>query len=183
MHPLFNEEPIRFDCLKCGRCCHMLINENNGIQKGLELTKDEVKMFPAKMVSPSFGRGKTLDSIYVITRYQLNVEKCPFIKKDNTCKIYEKRPISCRRFPLMFSSDAHICNIAIGINCKFIEKIEEHLGYELNYLFTPEKFIAKKCWQALETEIRLKENSYIDAKLDNMDIFSYDLKTNKWFET
>ena len=35
-----------------------------------------------------------------IILYQLNLSECPQINEKNECKIYEKRPLICRAFPV-----------------------------------------------------------------------------------
>jgi Fe-S-cluster containining protein len=155
------------------------LNENNGVLKGPTLTNDEAKLFPRDIVSSSFGRGKNASNIYAIIRYQINVNICPFLMQNNECKIYKKRPIVCRRFPLM-SSEIMITRIAYGNGCIFIDKIEKELGYELDYLFKPDTFIAKESWEALRTEIRLWELNVFDAESECMDIFTYNLKAKQW---
>jgi Fe-S-cluster containining protein len=155
------------------------LNEINGVLKGPTLTKNEVKLFPRDIVSPSFGRGKNASNIYAITRWQINVNVCPFLMQNNECKIYEKRPLTCRRFPLM-SLDIMRTRIAYAKGCSFVDKIEKELGYELDYLFSPDTFIAKESWEALRTEIRLMELNNFDAESQGMDIFTYNLKTKQW---
>ena len=176
--PLYKGKLIRFDCLKCGHCCRTLIKENDGIITGLTLGLNEIKYFPKEVLVPRMGRGKDKKNISKITRFQLITNICPNLD-ENKCTIYENRPLLCKRFPLM-SSTGLLANIACGTDCKFIEKIESELKYELNFIFSSDTFRDKECWDALQTEICYKEIDEIDAHIEGMNIFQFNLKTNKW---
>jgi len=179
---MYKGEPIKFQCLICGQCCRDLLRENSGLILGLALTRDEAKLFPQELISPAHGRGKSPLSIYAVTMYQLNVDVCPFLGRKNTCRIYDKRPLTCRRFPLVYSSDAMSNIIAPGTVCKFIKEIEDNLGYTLNYLFKPDTFLCDGCWQAHRTFARLMERNKLDARLEQMNRFNFNLQTKQWVE-
>lgn len=177
---MYNKTPIKFSCLKCGQCCRTLLKENKGIITGLELTPSEAKKFPSNILHPRYGRGKTENSISKITTYQISTDICPHLG-NGACKIYNERPLSCRRFPLMHSSE-NITNVALGKDCSFIENLETKLGYKLNYLFSRSTFIDYNCWDALTTNNRLMEIDDIDSQLEGMNIFEFNLKNMKWLK-
>ena len=179
MYPLYEGERIKFHCLNCGQCCRNLLKENEGMTLGLTLTKDEAKLFPQNVISPAHGRGKNSLSVNPITMYQLNVGECPFLEKTKKCRIYANRPLTCRRFPLVYSSGP-MSNVALGSVCKFIKQVETNIGYALNFLFTPDTFVSDDCWKAHLQFARIMEYSGIDAQLEQMKIYNFNLKTKEW---
>lgn len=62
-----------------------------------------------------------------IISYQLNSKDCPFISDENKCEIYEKRPLSCRAYPL-FSKMYRIIK-DIGIDCHFTILTDERCHF------------------------------------------------------
>jgi len=181
MYPDYQGEPIIFECLRCGLCCRELINVPKGYAKSISLTKEEAKLFPSENVSPSLGCGTSGFNVN-IAKYQINTEPCPHFNDENKeCRIYEKRPLACRRFPLMHSNSDTVTNLAEGVDCKFIEELEAKLGYALNFTFTPDTFIAPDCWASLREEIRMNMINMIDAQSPGMNVYSYDLKKGGWY--
>jgi len=176
--PLYKGKPIKFTCLRCGHCCRTLIKENNGIITGLSLSPSEIKYFPKEGIIPSLGKGKDKNNISKIIRYQLIGNICPNLET-NKCKIYENRPLFCKRFPLQ-SSMYLLAHIADRTDCKFVEQIEIKLKTELRDAFSPSTFEDKGCWEALQTEIHYGKNVAIDAELEGLSLFHFNSKTNNW---
>jgi len=171
-------KPIQFKCLKCGRCCRKLYHIADGIYKGLTFYSDKLDLFPRNLIFPSVGLGKSPDKIEFIREYQLNTHICPHIDEDNNCKIYRKRPLSCRRFPLIEISDLE-AGVAFGRSCMFIEKKESKLG-ELNQVFTPNTFIYEEGWLTIKQIYGKIKLLLIDAQLLGLQIYTFDLAYNKW---
>jgi len=151
---------------------------DDGLLKGLRLTKDEASLFPSEKISPSLGRGFTVDSI-IVNLYQVNQNKCPFLLADNTCKIYEKRPTACRMFPLMWSTGP-ITRTARGEDCRFISKTMSELGYEATDVFTRSSFICKICWDAHDKQMALTKLRVFDTLGSGMNMYTFDLNKNEW---
>jgi len=86
---------FKFECNKCGTCCSHLLSYQNGLHHGMYLSSKESELFPKEVVSPLFRYGET------IIAYQVTVNRCPHLNDDNSCFIYERRPLFCRAFPLM----------------------------------------------------------------------------------
>ena len=89
---------LTFKCKKCGTCCRGLFVEEYGVLSGLCLTEEEAKQFDSKVIMPylAIGDKKPTTIIY----YQLVLSDCPHLNGKNECKIYEKRPLICRVFPV-----------------------------------------------------------------------------------
>lgn len=98
-----------FQCKKCGTCCRNLLEDVQGIRKGLVLTAKEVSLFPSEMISPSLAVG-TEKRKRVIT-YQLHVNICPHIDNKNECLIYDKRPLMCKAFPYNSGNFSNKCTV------------------------------------------------------------------------
>ena len=176
--PDYTGPQIKFECLQCGRCCIDILIDALGSLKGPYLSKEEAEVFPPDTVSPSIGRGHDVDNI-TVTRYQINQAHCPHLIEDNQCQIYDKRPLVCRRFPLMFSS-GNITNIAHGDDCKFISRKESELGYHLYFYFRKHQFVCPSCWVAHDKEHALIKLHGIDTAMSRMNMYSYDLWHRRW---
>jgi len=103
---------VKFECMRCGHCCNNLADENS--DNGLYMNEEEAKLFPADWIDPLFK-----DENGKIFAYQLNKYQCPYLKIENglaSCSIHDKRPLSCRAFPLSGINDIHT-----GL-CKYINK-------------------------------------------------------------
>jgi uncharacterized protein len=90
------QNKFKFKCTKCGKCCdqtiiHLypfdikLICDNLGIS--VDGFHQKYSMFK-------------LDENNIYRCALRNKPKCPFKKEDNTCGIYNFRPIRCRLFPV-----------------------------------------------------------------------------------
>jgi Fe-S-cluster containining protein len=73
------------------------VNEG-GVLSGLCLTKEESKEFDQRLVVPYLATGDKEPSNIIF--YQLVLADCPHLNEKNECKIYDKRPLICRVFPL-----------------------------------------------------------------------------------
>lgn len=88
-----------FQCLKCGSCCRNTVETINGIQRGIILTKKETVLFPPETVTQQYAIGPAKKRKIVF--YQMKVAPCPHLDNENKCRIYEKRPLICKSFPIM----------------------------------------------------------------------------------
>ena len=95
--------------MKCGTCCRNLLEEREGLLKGLTLTANETSLFPSDIVSPQTATGRKKPEH--IINYQLNVNDCPHINERNECQIYDKRPLICRAFPYIQGSFSVKCPV------------------------------------------------------------------------
>lgn len=76
------------NCKGCGACCHESVGASFA---EAEIILDSIKQMPEDQ------RCILLQKIfeYCFEIYQ-NRKKCPFLKEDNSCTIYEIRPLNCR---------------------------------------------------------------------------------------
>jgi len=172
-------EKIVFNCLRCGHCCQNLINEVKGELKGLGLDFEETKLFPEKFVSPSFGIGYGgKDRPKHILIYQLNVNECPHLSEGNLCKIHEKRPLSCRAFPLE-SVGPFGTILTKSTYCRFVEDYIRKRGPLNTQFMTPEEFIAPEEWAAISKIYEQMREKLIGHNRDAELFWSFSLKTKK----
>jgi Fe-S-cluster containining protein len=157
-----------FRCQKCGKCCHNLITEDHGIIRGLTLLPHEVKLFKNQNTVPAVGRGSDpRDPDFLIIAYQLNMNDCPHLDQD-LCKIYEKRPYSCKQFP--FSLEPNIegeIKLGVDMNCPAARHL---VNLFKNFNFIERKFAEK----LLQIKLMVSGNPDIH--------WLYDLKTSKWIK-
>lgn len=171
---------VIFKCLLCSRCCRNLLKEFEGQLHGLSLFSDEKNLFPNKLVSEQTGIGWGPLGPKYIVNYQLNVNVCPHLSKDNRCGVYNKRPLACQAFPL----------VAMGTkggvltrpnNCTYVEEIERKMGSLDNLLpITPKNFRARKEWQAIARMNRQLKKFYEDHPKDGRVLWGFDLKNKEW---
>jgi len=171
---------IVFKCLRCGRCCKNLFREIEEGLFGLNVFPDEKELFPKKFVSPYIGIGWGTSGPKYVVSYQLNINVCVHLSKDNLCKVYDKRPLACQAFPLL-SAGPFGTSIPDPNECTFVEKVEKEAG-SLNNLFpiTPKKFRAPQGWQAVRKINNRVEKSYTSHLMDARVLWRFDLKNKEW---
>lgn len=148
--------------------------------KGLYLFPNETKLFPKRLVSPSKGIGWGVTGPKHIITYQLNVDVCPHISKDNLCRIYDRRPLACQAFPLI-SVGAQGTTIADPNDCTFVEETEKEKGSLNNILpMTPKKFKGPEEWMAIgkiEEQVRKSTRMH---RGDSRVIWDFNLNSQEW---
>lgn len=175
------EELIHFECQRCGKCCTGLVIDLNGSLKGLAILPHERELFPKNFIEPHLGMGYSENRIEWIIQYQVNVDICPHLDEENVCMIYTTRPLTCRRFPLVYSN-YNRTKLTDAKSCKAIAELEAEFRL-LDGLYSRETFICDDCWNA-----HFKFDKYIRVSETVMSIrgyrqYSFDLKTRKWYPT
>jgi Fe-S-cluster containining protein len=171
---------IKFKCLKCAHCCRNLFKDNEGITAGLALSPEETKLFPDNLVSPHTGIGWGNSGPKYIISYQLNVNVCPHLSEDNSCKIHDERPAVCRAFPLI-SIGWIGTSIADPADCTFVRETEKKIGSLDSILpMTPKKFKAPVEWQAISVLKPRLYRAFSEHATDAQVLWLFDLKSNEW---
>lgn len=89
--PRLHEEAFeKVDCLQCAACCknyspRFKTPDIKRISRHLKMRESEF-----------------IDKYLLVDEdgdFVANHKPCPFLKQDNSCRIYEQRPSDCRRFP------------------------------------------------------------------------------------
>ncbi|PKP22843.1 MAG: hypothetical protein CVU05_02055 [Bacteroidetes bacterium HGW-Bacteroidetes-21] len=116
-----------FDCISCAKCCKSL---------GPRLTNRDIRVISVSL------RMKTSDFFakYLKTDedgdYVFQSMPCPFLQKDNLCRIYSVRPQACREYP-------HTNQVG------FLKNLNIH---SLNYPLCPAvKFVMSELFKKYET--------------------------------
>ncbi|NLE03308.1 MAG: YkgJ family cysteine cluster protein [Crenarchaeota archaeon] len=152
-----------FICLQCGTCCRNLIENRNGRSSGITLTKNETSLFRSEIVVPKIALGMYGPEIFLF--YQLVVNCCPYIDEKNQCKIYEKRPLICRSFPIISG--------AISNKCQVYSYRKVGLTYDEPYKMTLQLAANNKLEKYFQNQI--KKNFKKGIKL-----WEYDFSTKHW---
>jgi Fe-S-cluster containining protein len=146
-------EEFIFECLKCGNCCRDLLQKDRGVLRGLTLLKYETSEFPRTSIKPAIGQGRRPhEKSFKIITHQLNKDICPHLK-NNECRIYERRPVSCRQYPFSLREDIHgRQQIGLDLNCPAIAKklvSNIQLGFKFKNRASAEKLfqIEKMTWK------------------------------------
>jgi len=159
-------ETAEFGCVRCGKCCSVLLSEDKGILRGLTLLPDETSLFPENMVKPAMGAGETpRDPGFRVLAYQLAVEPCPHLKNEG-CAVYGDRPASCRQFPFSLepSGDGGPL-LGVDLNCPAAARLlESH---------TQISFEGRGAAVRL---LRVKEQAAENPRRT----WFYDLRTDRW---
>lgn len=87
---LHEKEFETMDCLKCGNCCKTTspIFRNADINR---LSK-HLRMKPGAFTEKYLKLDEDND-------YILRKSPCAFLNDDNTCRVYDDRPLACREYP------------------------------------------------------------------------------------
>lgn len=161
-------KPFTFQCQKCGRCCHDLILRDENIVRGLTLIPGEEHHFPCELIKPAVGIGKRpYDKNFKVIAYQLISDSCPNLV-NKLCKIYNKRPSSCRQYPfsLDLGKDGQTL-IGFDMNCPALqEMVNMNSNMQLDF---EEQESAGKLLQLKQTVNNNPNKAWL-----------YDLETNKW---
>lgn len=73
---------------KCkAHCCYNVPFENG-----------ELEAYADKIVNPVIDRMEVLGAVVPLTSDSTKTNKCPFLRTDYKCNIYENRPDICRKF-------------------------------------------------------------------------------------
>lgn len=160
---------IKFQCKKCGTCCRNLMEDRNyiDIHNGMFLTAREIRLFQRKLISPHFAIGKNQPK-HIIS-YQLNIPVCPHLTEKNKCRIYDKRPLTCKAFPL----EVITAELTMSLKCPIVNS------------YMKEKVRAS--WELSTTEIDAVQRSrkYISNRFQkygkaSSKLWNFDLRTKSW---
>jgi len=159
-----------FECLRCGSCCRDLIIKELGCSMGLFLMPHETSLFPSEIVSPMWRLGSE------IKNYQLNVNVCPHLTEDNQCKIYSKRPVICRAFPLTLHVNPlthQIDYASIDSKCKACVGIVKGIPLPLGNIFPKE---------IIQANLILKVFGRAMFNVPEQKVWLYDVVKREWKE-
>jgi len=150
--------------MKCGTCCRSLLEESEGVLKGLTLTANETDLFPSSMVSPQTALGRKKPAR--IINYQLNVDYCPHINQRNECEIYDKRPLICRAFPYIQGN--------FSVKCPIFKKLFKREGLRVTFPMSHAEVEA-----SLKRD-RLTQNLLKRYWKKGSKMWIYDLRSKQW---
>ncbi len=152
-----------------------------GITQSLGLHPNERTLFPANMVLPSEGIGRSKDwsEPRIIFLYQLNSNVCPYIDDNNSCLIYKKRPTICSSFPLL-ARPPYGAFIAGADDCNFVKEIESKLGLLDDVIITKKNFKGSIELKAAQQNMKKLFDTFLRYPLDAKNYWRFDLTTKQW---
>jgi len=132
-----------FKCKRCGACCRMfdlpkeeISRDENGIfyaikpgSNAFEIwpweaerlrTAAEAKETPITIKPCMFIVDKKELGRAVVLTYYIRQKECPFLTKENACMVHDRRPRTCRMFPIF----GHRTGIGISQICPFLVPVE-----------------------------------------------------------
>lgn len=173
---------VRFSCLKCGTCCRSLQTKHKDYYSGLFLFPKEVKklrqLSHAKGVKltilPQQGVTTKIKKHIIkpdkIISYQLADSICPFLDREtNRCTVYDKRPVTCRAFPILTPSPMTF--------------IQDCVWVRNNVPLLPPNVPMSGTIESLDDEIRnaSRITNWLNRWLrDAIIIWTFDLQTKRW---
>ncbi len=108
----FHEEVFsEIDCKKCGECCRNLgpVFRNSDIKQiCATIGMDNAAFMDSCLEQDPDGVGFILKKL-----------PCPFQNQDNTCSIYEERPLSCSNFPHTQSVNIQRKLVGLALDSQF----------------------------------------------------------------
>jgi len=87
---LHNEAFEQIDCMTCGNCCKT--TSPIFYQKDIDRLSKHLKMKPGTFVEKYLHIDSDQD-------YVLNTAPCAFLNPDNSCSVYDVRPLACQTYP------------------------------------------------------------------------------------
>ena len=109
-----------------------------GQTHGLMILPKERSLFP-KLVKPMFRYGLNYNELPgFVWMYQVDAMVCPHYDEEVGCKIYEKRPITCRGFPFEPKGKG----LAIHESCPEIKRLVRGGGYTAPRISPPKSYMA-----------------------------------------
>lgn len=128
---------MKFECLRCGSCCHEYEFADGANIKRIPIFPEELDELEA------FAREKSIkikfleDVVFpetkhkkiIVVTYKVvleGVEKCcPFFQESTGCMVNRIKPLACKAYPLAQKKvDAYSQELNIDPYCRFIEKHE-----------------------------------------------------------
>ncbi len=116
------------ECLKCGDCCKVLDG------KGVRVTEQEWDTLEIDICRLDLGNEKfkkTKQVSCLPTKGKYGVKSCLFLGANNECKIYNKRPETCRNFPIWVVERKTIVLFKVAVLCPRAERIAADLEHSL----------------------------------------------------
>lgn len=89
-HKVHEEVFEEIDCLTCANCCKT--TSPIFYQTDIERVAKALRMKPGDFITAYLRIDEDKD-------YVLKSAPCPFLDKDNRCKVYNDRPKACREYP------------------------------------------------------------------------------------
>ena len=190
----------KFECLKCGKCCHeyefatdLNIKRIPVFPEELEVLEDYAREndINIKFIEDVVFPDRVSRKILVIT-YKIILEGatkvCPFFDEKRGCLVNEIKPIACRAYPLAQKKiDAFNESIEIDPYCEFVSKFEEIIkNMSSNDLkeFFHDEFLESQRLMRKNQDIILKIREFtFQGKLDIPDKISpeeFDTCLKKW---
>jgi Fe-S-cluster containining protein len=160
-----------FQCTRCGICCqNLVIKCGSRYYFGLFLLPEEKDLFPVDVVAPYWGTRK--NGKFEVRIFQLNTKKCPHQTAQNTCGIYERRPLICRAHPLTIHTNPatnQIVGASLDVKCPNVKGLT---GIRANMM----RVFPRPIVEAAVMVTQVQSTTFSNA--DGFMVF--DLGTNKW---
>ena len=121
-HKLHKNEFDNLDCLACANCCKTTspIFRDSDIKR----ISKKLRMKEIQFINTYLNMDKENDFV-------LKKSPCAFLDSNNSCEIYEFRPLACREYPHTNRKNMHqILDLTIrnSLICPAVSRIIEHLG-------------------------------------------------------
>jgi uncharacterized protein len=89
-HKLHEQTFSSIECLECANCC----KTTSPIFRDVDIKRisKKIKMSESQFISNYLRMDEDKD-------YVLQISPCFFLNEDNTCSIYDIRPLACREYP------------------------------------------------------------------------------------
>jgi hypothetical protein len=119
----------QINCLDCGNCCKTLriILDTDDIKRLASHLKMSVRAFEKEYI----GQDKEYGDLFF-----KQSPPCPFLGKDNACKVYEHRPKACRDFPYLHEKNFRSRSISMVENletCPIVFNVWQSLKTQLKH--------------------------------------------------
>jgi len=100
----------KIDCLKCGNCCRMIGPRFR--DKDIKILAKDVGLEP-KAFTLRYLKPEGDERFFLLAKLP-----CPFLNEDETCSVYEKRPLSCEEFPYTTTKNVQRHLVRLGYSAQ-----------------------------------------------------------------
>ncbi len=131
---------VKFECLRCGTCCHEYEFADGTNFKRIPVFPEELDELEAfakeNKISIKFLEDvvfpDTKNKRIIVVTYRIVLEGvnkcCPFFKAQDGCIVNKIKPLACKAYPLAQKKiDAYTQEMYLDPYCRFIEGHEEHV--------------------------------------------------------
>jgi len=118
---------IASSCWRCGECCRSLVKGVKVTQQEWEAIEEHINKLGIDSVTIQESKG----SLRLPTKGADDLRRCVFLKGNNVCEVYDRRPEECKRFPIWTIEGRVMTTFIVSYVCRWAEVVAMRSKEEL----------------------------------------------------